>query len=95
MSINNLASKAKHEFTHMLGDWDKNDGPNVSNSLASKRGDHATPEDFGFGIQEFTRAASFTREWSYGGPLHSPPPSGFNFSTSVTVRAPLFGTWWK
>jgi hypothetical protein len=94
MSINNLASTAMHEFTHMLGTDDKQEG--VSVSEAKKRtATRATASDFGFGIQEFTQAASFAREWSYGGPLHSPSPSGFHFSTSVTVGAPLFGAWWK
>ncbi len=95
-NFNTLGQDAGHEFTHLLGTFDK-PGAVLSNTniLNDPSIPHtATSRDFSWGIQEATSSVNLglaMKSWynGSGGPL----PTPFQFSTTETVGAPF--AWWK
>ena len=94
MDINNVNNYAKHEFTHLLGTYDK-PGAVLSNTDPAWRPFSATSQDYGWGIREATsgvnswRNAPQFRSMRYGEVWEK--PSGY--SSQTNVGAPWH--WWK
>jgi hypothetical protein len=93
MDIHNVAGYSEHEFSHMLGTFDK-PGAVISNTLPGMRPTHATQQDFRWGIQEAVGLVNMgvSMMKNYRGPYQLPSTGSWNPGT-VTVGAPLL--WWK
>jgi len=93
-NFNTLGQDSAHEFTHLLGTFDK-PGAVLSNTdiLNDPSIPHtATASDFRWGIKEATQSVGLglaMKSW-YTGPTL---PTPFRFSTTDTVGAPF--AWWK
>ncbi len=94
MDINGTDNYAKHEFTHMLGTFDKS-GAVLSNTDPAWRPFSATSQDYGWGIREATSGvnnwmnAPQSRPMRYGETWEKPSA----YSDQTRVGAPL--RWWK
>jgi RHS repeat-associated protein len=94
MDINNADNYAKHEFTHMLGTYDK-PGAVLSDTDPAMRPGSATAQDFRWGIWEVTSGvnawvnAPQYRPMRYGEMWEKPS----SYSGQTTVGAPW--RWWK
>ena|ERR1035441_2367343 len=94
MDINNVAGYSEHEFTHMLGTYDK-PGAVLSNTQPLMRPAQATSQDYRWGIQDATSGvniwmhAALFRYMGQGDVF--PKPEVFRDRT--TVGAPM--RWWK
>jgi hypothetical protein len=95
-NYNTLGQDSAHEFTHLLGTFDK-PGAVLSNTniLYDRSIPHtATSRDFSWGIEEATSSVGLglaMKSWYDGsaGPLSTP----FRFSSTDNVGAPY--AWWK
>jgi hypothetical protein len=84
-----------HEFGHLLGIGDRDEGALVMNTNLWPVPNKATPADLGWGVKEATQSVGLSlsmKSWynGSGGPL----PTPFRFSTTDQVGAPSSG-WWK
>ena len=95
-NYNTLGQDSAHEFTHLLGTFDK-PGAVLSNSniLNDPSIPHtATSRDFSWGIKEAMDSVGFSlaMKSSYNGSA-GPLPTPFRFSSTDNVGAPF--AWWK
>jgi hypothetical protein len=94
MDINNADNYAKHEFTHLLGTYDKS-GAVLSNTDPAMRPGSATGQDYGWGIREATSGvngwmnAPQSQSMRYGEVWDKPSA----YRDTTTVGAPWH--WWK